>query len=212
MTHDFEASAEDSANSLAARLHAADATVLQELLDGYGPSVINRLRSGFRPELSEDDIKGASLAGLFNLWESRASYDPCRSSLGDWFYWLSRNALVDIRRQRKRQLPAELVDQVVLVQFRADMDTDSSDAESPPSTSQLVADTKIAWSTLPERDRVIVEAYFSSDDPRNWASAAARPLGMTNNAVRVRFARIKQRIRLQLQLHGHCLSIKESTQ
>ncbi len=171
-----------------AQLQQGDSQALERLLDCYD-GMLRYILGGIleNPHDREDCLAQVRL----NLWESRGSYDPERSSPATWLTALCRNAAFDRLRQLKRQEAQEISEH-------------HPDPNPGPEEVLLQKERREhlqnALNTLSPRDRnLIYRKYYYLQSTARMAAE----LGLTERAVEGRLYRIRQK--LQKQLGGDLL-------
>lgn len=185
---------------LIARLKAGDSSALEQVLHGFGPEVLNRLQGGWKGRVCDADLEDALSRAVLRLWQSRREYDPQKSSLSNWLYLLARNALIDLFRVRQRDRLL-FMDEVVLSALQQDVRYSSEvRSETEESRSAVARQLETILAAMSPRDRDIVLTWGRDRESGEWATSLAQRYEMTNNAVRVRLIRLRERIRSELQL------------
>ena len=171
-----------------AQLQQGDGEALEKLMTHYD-GMLRYIAGGIldRPQDREDCLAQVRL----KLWESRARYDPARSSPATWLTALCRSAAVDHLRRLRRQESGEL--------------PETHPDPAPGPEEQLLQKERIqalerALNALPARDRNLVyrKYYYLQSTAR-----MAAELGLTERAVEGKLYRIRRK--LQKQLGGDVL-------
>lgn len=171
-----------------AQLQQGDGEALEKLMTHYD-GMLRYIAGGIldRPQDREDCLAQVRL----KLWESRARYDPARSSPATWLTALCRSAAVDHLRRLQRQESGEL--------------PETHPDPAPGPEEQLLQKERIqalerALNALPARDRNLVyrKYYYLQSTAR-----MAAELGLTERAVEGKLYRIRRK--LQKQLGGDVL-------
>jgi RNA polymerase sigma factor (sigma-70 family) len=172
--------------TLVQRLKSDDQTALLDILKLYGDQALRWMLSrGLRREYAEEALEDA----LYKLWRLRATFDPARSTIEQWFLMLCRQAAVDASRRLKVNPFNQLADPEGI--------PDRAPAEEEPaSTSERREDLDTALSELSDIDRTIA---LRRAEGGNWAVELAKELGMETNAVRVRGLRVTEKIRARME-------------
>jgi RNA polymerase sigma-70 factor (ECF subfamily) len=118
-------------------------------------------------------------------------YDPERGAPDAWLIGVARNVVnAEFRRAAKNRAASRLVS------GRELLDADSlADIEARLDAERAARDVYAAVSKLPAKDRALVELVAVDDMP---VADAARLLGITEGAARVRWHRSRTRIKTQL--------------
>lgn len=139
------------------------------------------------PHLAADLTADVFLAAI----QSAHKYDPERGSGGAWLIGVARNVVnAEFRRAAKDRAATRLVS------GRELLDVDSlADIEARLDAERAARDVYVAVSKLPGKDRALVELVAVDGMP---VADAARLLGISEGAARVRWHRSRTRIKTQV--------------
>ncbi|HEX8524174.1 MAG TPA: sigma-70 family RNA polymerase sigma factor [Tepidisphaeraceae bacterium] len=181
----------EEAVELGQRLRHGDDSVLQEVLEQYGPATARALSLRY-PRLTEQDLEEALSTALFNLWQARARYSPERGSLRSWFFLIARNAASDMAREKD---PApEQVEWEDLAETESGVDEGSAVPADPVMRDRLLA----LLATLGEDDlRLLLAPTWSSDG--RWSETLSQEMNVEPGTLRVRRSRLLKRLRSALK-------------
>jgi RNA polymerase sigma-70 factor (ECF subfamily) len=182
--------AESSERQIAVRLAAGDQQALQQTLDVLGPSVAGLLRQHFGAALQEADIEDVMSIALYRLWIYRQQYQVKRSSLKTWLFLLARSAALDLLRKSGRE------------RQRLGRENSGSMTEAPTIVSRPIQETErlrqvlqTSLESLGDTDRRIILAYALKQGQEPWATELAEELHIPAGTIRVRRARLFEKIR-----------------
>lgn len=176
---------------LLARVPAADA--LDELYSRHVDAVF---RFAVRRCRNADDVADLVSTVFLELFSAAASYDGRRGDARPWLLGIAARCLADQRRRGQRHL--EVAEALAgLPHFSEDeqerVDSIIDAARAAPALEAALA----AQLTQSERDLFLLVAY----DELSVADAA-RSLGLTPVAGRMRLARARKKLKAAVGLHG----------
>lgn len=157
-----------------------DTDAFTALFQHFAPRVKGFLmKSGADQALAEEVAQDV----MVTVWNKAAQFDPARASVATWIFTIARNRRIDMLRRDRRPEPEELFwgpeeepDQLQVLSLQQESD-------------QLIA----AISTLPEKQRVMIErAYFSDLSHSEIAEETGLPLGTIKSRIRLALDRLRQ--------------------
>src|SRR5579862_3341704 len=154
----------DTAEMLAAHDAAA---LSQYVMTHVWPDARRFLKRTFSRSLNEEDIEDALSVAVARLWRFRASYDPHRAPLGDYFYVIARNAALNILKEKARQkaLLAEVARRARARNQVRSAGNVGQRLSLSPSTDAMVR----ALQDLSPTDQQILLAYALAEGEGPWA-------------------------------------------
>lgn len=152
---------------------------LRSAFDAHGGLIYNFCRRSVGADAAHDLTQETFLSA----WRAHHTFDPARGSLPGWLMGIAKNRLIDRLRADGRQVP------------RAEMgfhDPADSDRVEQVATKMLVAD---ALSTLPERQRLVMElAFFEDLSQSQIAERTSLPLGTVKSDMRRGLTRMRSHL------------------
>lgn len=160
------------------RFRAGDEGAVKSIYDRFGgPVYALSLNILGDPELAAD----ATQVTFLKAWRAASTYDPERS-LGPWLYAIARRSAIDIYRQRRKDVPSEQVDTVVL----------------PPGleTAWEVFEVRAALEHLPDEElRVVMLSHFEGLTHPEIAERLGIPLGTVKSRSHRAHRRLNELLR-----------------
>lgn len=140
---------------------------------------------------SPEDLADAAAATFLAVLVSSGNFDPTLGTPTSWLYGIARNEASLQRRSayRRRQIASKLGSRRLLSDDDTERIAEMMDAE------RRVDGVLEILSTAPEGERLLVERIVSDDAT---PPMAARSLGISSGAGRVRLMRLRARIRAAL--------------
>lgn len=136
-----------------------------------------------RPELASETLQDAYL----RIWAQAARFDPARASPIAWMVAIVRNRAIDVAR-RAGELPAEADD--------ADAPEAAAESDDPPARRTVNEDLKRLLAGLgrlePDRQRMVLLAYFSGADRAALAREFDRPVNTIRTQLRRALADLRE--------------------
>ncbi len=149
------------------------------------------MKAAYGGRLQNADIDDILSQTYLNAWRKRGAFKAGQGELGGWLWTIALNAATDLLRRRSSR-PSDSSDH---------LDTFASetiDEDEPlPSTDPRVQATRTFIESLNAVDRRIVSAALSESE--GWTRLVADELAITPGAVRVRWLRLRERLRNRLE-------------
>ncbi len=122
---------------------------------------------------------------MATLWQKSAQYDPERASVATWVFTIARNRRIDMARRDRRPEPEVL-------------DWGPADEPDQAEIYQAAEETRLlgeALSTLPEKQRVLIQRAFYGDlTHTEIAAETGLPLGTIKSRIRLALDRLRQKM------------------
>lgn len=136
-----------------------------------------------RPGLASETLQDAYL----RIWTEAARFDPARVSPVTWMVAIARDRAIDVAR-RAGGLPAEEGD--------ADAAEVADESDDPPAQHTVNEDLKRLLAGLgrlePDRQRMVLLAYFSGVDRAELAREFDRPVNTVKTQLRRALADLRE--------------------
>ncbi|MFN7943474.1 MAG: sigma-70 family RNA polymerase sigma factor [Thermoanaerobaculia bacterium] len=178
--------------ALVARLRAGDDAAYRELVVAYGGRLLAVSRRFLR---HEDDARDAVQDAFLQAWKALPRFQG-ECLVSTWLHRIVVNAsLMKLRRRKSRR---EESIEPLLPTFKEDGHASQPSVEWPESADRLVERNEVralvrgAIDRLPESYRTVL---LLRDLEERTTQDAARLLGVTENAVKIRLHRARQALR-----------------
>lgn len=189
---------ENQDDRFADRIRKDDPVVFQDILERLGPSVEFYITSKF-PTLRNDAEDIVSEA-LLRLWKYR---DNLKGLIGGYFMTTAVRLAVDRLRRFHPDEVHFIAGQHVFPEISAKQEgSDTTTLDDRTGDSKLERDYREILGMLPQRDQDIWEAGLFRVGER-WTAEIEDKYGMKPGTIRVRYRRIREKIRTELEGRGH---------
>ncbi len=130
------------------------------------------------------DAEEVSQEVFLSAWRSGHTYDPERGTSQTWILSMVRNRAIDVLRVRRRRPVQPLADGLD--------PPDSSDVPAQAVSNVDAETARVALSSLPPEQRVVIElAYFSGLSHSEIAAQLAAPIGTVKGRIRLGLDRLR---------------------
>jgi RNA polymerase sigma-70 factor (ECF subfamily) len=178
--------------SLAARLHAGDASALRELFEQEGRRALGLATRVLGERAAAEDAVQEAFA---QLWERAPRIDPDGGRIESLLMTMVHRRAIDLARARRRRpgpLPAvELIPQVD-DEAQALLDRVVEDLSSEGLRARLRA---VLASLPPEQRAVVEQAHFEGMTLREIAEHEGVPLGTVKSRLRLGMTKLTEALR-----------------
>lgn len=167
--------------TLVARLHAGDKTVIADLYDAYSATLYGVVTKILRDEEEANDVLQEAFV---SIWKYGKSFDAGRSSLFTWMLNIARNKAIDKLRAKKRKGEIQNVgDNVYLFET----------GNSTEHNTDTIGLTEMV-DELDEEKRVLIDmAYFGGYTQQELAEKLEVPLGTVKTRMRAAMKELRKR-------------------
>lgn len=158
------------------RIRARDVDAFDALWDRHAPYVNGVCFSFLRSkEESEEVLQEIFLA----IWDGRLGYQPDKSSLTSWLFFIAKSRCLDRLKLSHRRLPHGPIPDDL-------MGRDDSDPELEASASERRKVLRSALDKLPQEQReAVMSCFFRSPTYREAAQELGIPLGTLKSRIRL---------------------------
>ncbi len=160
---------------------AGDRTAFAELFGRYALRVKAFILRGGASDHDADEI---AQEVMVTVWRKSKLYDPAKAAVSTWIFTIARNRRIDMVRKHKRPEP-DPNDPL----FQPDAEPTGHEALS---AQQLAARVRDGLRTLPDEQRIVLQAAFY--DGLTHAEIAAQldlPLGTVKSRIRLSFKHLR---------------------
>ena len=144
------------------------------------------IRCGGSPSQAEE----ATQEAMATVWRKAGMFDPAKAGAATWIFRVARNKQLDSIRRQKRPEPEDL----------PWGETDSSDPAAEIAVAQEEDALRKAVSSLPEKQRVVIEqAFFADLSHSEIAELTKLPLGTIKSRIRLAIDRLRGQLDTDLR-------------
>lgn len=134
------------------------------------------------PQEAEDIVQDA----FFQLWNHADQWRPGEGRFTTWLYRIVLNRAIDVRRRRRPQVAADVLDEHPATE---------PDAESVIASQQIARQAEAAVTALPERQRTALALCFQDGLTCQEAAAA---MNVTVSAMESLLVRARRAVKVSL--------------
>ncbi len=159
-----------------------DAAAFDSLFNALSPRIYGYLvrTGGCMPADGENLLQDI----WCTVWTRTSRFDPALASARTWIFAVTRHAMIDLKRARKREYGA-------LELYFAE----NEDAQTVADPHAMLADADRTAALLdriaPEQAQVLLMAYVEGKSHREIARELALPVGTVKSRLRLGFARLR---------------------